>query len=469
MKPMTLRLTPVSFLISLALVPSSFAYAQDEGQGLDPRSEQYTKKFPKQYKSWKKTTDYSDKVDEVAENPNLVILWAGYAFSRDYTRARGHQYAVTDLRETLRTGSPDEKQPDMMPMACWSCKGPDVPRMIAEQGEDGFFSGKWSKGGSEIVNTIGCQDCHEPGSSKLRMARPFAERAMESIGLKWDDASRKDKQAMVCGQCHVEYYFEGKNKKAKFPWDNGVKADQAEAYFDSINFTDWTHQLSKTPMLKAQHPDYETWSQGIHGQNNVTCIDCHMPKIVNEQGRKYTDHRVGNPFDRFEQTCASCHEQTKEQLQDIVAQRTAKINELKVNAETQLVHAHYETAAVLAAGATDAEVHDIQQDIRHAQWRWDHATASHGIAMHNPDEALRVLGTAIDRAANARIKLARLLSSKGVKQPVAIPEISTKAKAQAAIGLDMDKLNTEKAQFIEKVIPQWDEEAKLREAKYDNN
>jgi nitrite reductase (cytochrome c-552) len=465
MKSITLRLTPISLLISVALVSSSFAYAQ--AKDLDPRSEQYAKKYPKQYQSWKKTTDYSDKPDEVAEDPNLAVLWAGYAFSRDYTRARGHQYAVTDLRETLRTGTPDAEHPDMMPMACWSCKGPDVPRMITEQGEDGFFEGQWSKGGPEVVNTIGCQDCHEPGSSKLRMARPFAERAMKSIGLTWETAGRKDKQAMVCGQCHVEYYFEGKNKSAKFPWDNGVKTDQVEAYFDSIEFTDWTHQLSKTPMLKAQHPDYETWSQGIHGQNNVTCIDCHMPKVANKEGRKYTDHRVGNPFDRFEQTCASCHDQTKAQLQDIVAQRKAKIDELKMNAETQLVHAHYETAAALAAGATDEEVHSIQQDIRHAQWRWDHATASHGIAMHNPDEALRVLGTAIDRAAHARIKLARLLSSKGVKQPVAIPDISTKAKAQAAIGLNMDKLNAEKARFIETVLPQWDEQAKLREAIYD--
>lgn len=463
MKPMISRLTPISLLISLALTSASFANTQDQ----DPRSEQYAKKFPKQYQSWKKTTDYSEKIDEVAEDPNLVVLWAGYAFSRDYTRARGHQYAVTDLRETLRTGSPDEGQPDLMPMACWSCKGPDVPRMIAEQGEEGFFEGKWSKGGSEIVNTIGCQDCHEPGSSKLRMARPFAERAMESIGLVWDEAGRKDKQAMVCGQCHVEYFFEGKNKKAKFPWDKGVKTEQVESYFDSINFTDWTHQISKTPMLKAQHPDYETWSQGIHGQNDVTCIDCHMPKVVSEKGRKYTDHRVGNPFDRFEQTCASCHEQTKEQLQDIVAQRKAKIDELKMDVETQLVHAHYETGAALSAGATEEEVHSIQQDIRHAQWRWDHATASHGIAMHNPDEALRVLGTAIDRVANARIKLARLLSARGVKQPVSIPDISTKAKAQSAIGLDMDKLNAEKAEFIKQVIPQWETKAKLREKTYD--
>ncbi|QQX80592.1 ammonia-forming cytochrome c nitrite reductase [Shewanella sp. KX20019] len=454
-------------LSTIGLVISAICTAAFAGEQLDPRSEQYQKKFPKQYNTWKKTIEQDKKIDEVKENPNLAVLWAGYAFSRDYDTPRGHQYAVTDLRGTLRVGSPDADHKDLQPMACWSCKGPDVPRMITEQGEDGFFSEKWSAAGSEIVNTIGCQDCHEPGSSKLRVSRPFAQRAMDKIGKNWDDASRTDKKAMVCGQCHVEYYFEKETKKAAFPWDNGVDTDSVEEFFDSIEFVDWTHQISKTPMLKAQHPDYETWSSGVHGQNDVTCIDCHMPKITNAKGRKFTDHQVGNPFDRFEVGCANCHEQSKEQMLAVVANRQAMINELKDWVETQLVHAHYEAGAAIKAGATAAELKPIQDDIRHSQWRWDHATASHGIAMHNPEEALRVLGTAIDLSADARVKLARLLGEKGVKQPVAIPDISTKEKAQKAIGLDMDKLEAEKATFSETVLPAWDKEAEERQAKYD--
>lgn len=457
----TIKLSAVGLVISV-ICGSVLAT-----EPLDPRSEQYQKKFPKQYQSWKQTIEQDSKIDEVKENPNLAVLWAGYAFSRDYDTPRGHQYAITDLRDTLRVGSPDADHKDLQPMACWSCKGPDVPRMIAEQGEDGFFSDKWSAAGSEIVNTIGCQDCHEPGSAKLRVSRPFAQRAMDKIGKEWNGASRKDKQAMVCGQCHVEYYFAGDDKKAAFPWDNGVDADSVERYFDSIEFVDWTHQISKNPMLKAQHPDYETWSLGIHGQNDVTCISCHMPKITNAEGRKFTDYKVGNPFDRYDQVCANCHEQTKEQMQDVLEQRKAMIAELKDRVETQLVHAHFEAGAAIEAGATVDEMQPIQTDIRHAQWRWDHATASHGIAMHNPEEALRVLGTAIDKSADARVKLARLLSAKGVKQPVAIPDISTKAKAQKAIGLNMDKLEAEKAHFKETVLPKWDEQAKEREAKYD--
>ena len=466
---MVRTLTKKSIVLSAMVAGSLMASSVMADTKTEPRNEVYKDKFSKQYNSWHETSESSEIVDALEADPNLVVLWAGYGFSKDYNKARGHIYAVTDLRNTLRTGAPKSDEDGPMPMACWSCKGPDVPRMIEEQGEDGYFTGKWYKGGAEIVNTIGCSDCHVSGKSKLRISRPFAVRAMEAIGTPFDEASRKDKQSMVCGQCHVEYYFEKtKDKKGfvKFPWDQGITVDAAEAYYDGIQFSDWTHKISKTPMLKAQHPGYETWKLGVHGQNNVSCTDCHMPRVKNAEGRKYTDHKVGNPFDRFEETCGSCHEQSKEFMVDLTNQRKAKVQELKMAAEGQLVKAHFEAGAAWEAGATEAEMKPILTDIRHAQWRWDYATASHGVAAHAPTEALRILGTAVDKAAAARIKLAHLLANKGVKQPISYPDTSTKAKAQAAMGMDMKKMNADKAEFKKTVLPKWDAEAKKREATY---
>ncbi len=265
---------------------------------------------------------------------------------------------------------------------------------------------------------------------------------------------------MVCAQCHVEYHFDGKNKAVKFPWDDGMKVEDMEKYYDAITFADWTNSLSKTPMLKAQHPEYETWSVGIHGKNNVTCIDCHMPKVQNADGKLYTDHKIGNPFDNFPQTCANCHTQDKAALQNVVAERKKAINGLKIKVEDQLVHAHFEAKAAWDAGATEAEMKPILSDIRHAQWRWDLAIASHGIHMHAPEEGLRMLGIAMDKAADARTKLARLLATKGITHEIAIPDISTKEKAQAAIGLNMQQINADKQDFIKTVIPQWEEQAR---------
>lgn len=90
----------------------------------------------------------------------------------------------------------------------------------------------------------------------------------------------------------------------------------------------------------------------------------------------------------------------------------------------------------------------------------DLAIASHGIHMHAPEEGLRMLGTAMDKAADARTKLARLLATKGITHEIQIPDISTKEKAQQAIGLNMEQIKAEKQDFIKTVIPQWEEQAR---------
>ncbi len=454
----------------LGLLPSSLlaqANAPQSTATIETRSERFATNLPDQYQSWRATAEQSKQVDALAEDPRLVILWAGYAFAKDYNKPRGHAFALTDVRATLRTGAPKTAEDGPLPMACWSCKSPDVARVINQQGEEHYFRGQWARGGPEIVNPLGCADCHntasaafKQGKPELTLSRPYADRAMQSLGKSFHSEGRLSQQSMVCGQCHVEYYFSGKNKAVKFPWDQGTRVDDMEDYYDKLNFSDWVHPLSKTPMLKAQHPEFETWRAGIHGKNNVTCIDCHMPKVQNSAGKVYTDHKIGNPFDNFDQSCANCHTQDKASLQAVVAQRKHDVNEIKLKVEDQLVHAHFEAKAAWSAGVSSAEMQPILQDIRHAQWRWDYAIASHGVHMHAPDVALRVLATALDKAASARTKLARVLATKGISHEIALPDISSKEKAQLALGMDMQQLNAEKQQFLNTVVPRWDEQAR---------
>lgn len=434
---------------------------------VEARNEAFVKDHANQYDSWRATSESDALGGGLDEYPDMVILWAGYPFAKDYKKARGHFYAVTDVRETLRTAAPMKDTDGPLPMACWSCKSPDVARLIDENGEDGYFDGMWARGGSQVVNPIGCADCHDTaskefaeGKAALYISRPYTSRALDSINKPFDKASRLDQQSMVCSNCHVEYYFSGPKKAVKFPWDQGMTVDNMEAYYDNLEFSDWTHQLSKAPMIKAQHPEYETWSQGVHGKNNVTCIDCHMPKVQNAEGKLYTDHKIGNPFDRFNESCSTCHTQSKQALQEVVASRKEAVKELKKKAERQLVHAHFEAKAAWDAGATEEEMKPILTDIRHAQWRWDYAIASHGIHMHAPEVGLKVLGTSLDKSANARTKLARLLASKGITHEIELPDLSTKANAQKALGMDMQKLESEKQEFLKTRVVEWEESAK---------
>lgn len=200
--------------------------------------------------------------DVLEEDPRLVVLWAGYGFSKDYSQGRGHYYAIEDIHNTLRTGAPKGEGDGPMPSTCWTCKSPDVPRLMNEIGVTEFYSGKWADKGHEVVNPIGCADCHDSKTMKLQITRPALVEAFESMGKDITKATHQEMRSLVCAQCHVEYYF-NKNLPGKegvpylvFPWKNGFSAENMEQYYDDIDFQDWTHDISKAPMLKAQHPGY---------------------------------------------------------------------------------------------------------------------------------------------------------------------------------------------------------------------
>lgn len=446
----------------------------------EPRSAVWGENFPRQYQSFLKTKDTtfqsyqggSKMIDMLEADPRLVVLWAGYGFSKDYNAPRGHYYAVEDIYNTLRTGGPTGPGTGPMPSTCWTCKSPDVPRLMNEIGIDEYYSGKWADKGTEVVNAIGCADCHNPETMSLRISRPALVEAFEAMGKDINESSHQEMRSLVCAQCHVEYYF---NKKLPgkegvpylvFPWRDGMSVEAMEAYYDEIAFSDWTHKISKAPMLKAQHPGYEIYSTGVHAKRGVSCADCHMP-YKSEGGQKFTDHHIQSPLNNVNNSCQVCHRQDKEDLITDVYSRQKKAKEGMAKLEMALVRMHMEAGKAWELGATEEQMADILQDIRHAQWRWDYSVASHGASFHSPVEVGRVVTSALEVAEEGRLKLARLLSSLGYNEELPYPDISTKAKAQVVVGLDMDKLEKEKEVFKENIIPQWLEEAKKREEKMD--
>jgi nitrite reductase (cytochrome c-552) len=434
----------------------------------EPRNEVWGENFPREYESYLKTleTDYASKhggskmIDYLEKYPELVVLWAGYGFSKDYNQGRGHAYAIEDIRKTLRTGG-NEISP--MPATCWTCKSTDVPRLMNEMGIENLYKGKWIDLGHQVVNPIGCQDCHDPKTMNLRITRPALVEAFKRQGKDVSQFSRQEMRSLVCAQCHVEYYFKGKEEKyLTFPWDNGFSADAMEEYFDNIEFSDWTHALSKAPMLKAQHPDYELFKTGIHAIRGVSCSDCHMP-YKSEGGVKFTDHHIQSPLNNVANTCQVCHREETDRLMQDVYDRQDRIEELRRIAEKTIAAAHIEAKVAWDNGATKEQMKNILTLIRHAQWRWDWVAAANGLGFHSPVEALRVLGTSIQKGEQARRELAALFLKMGWKYPVKLPDISTKEKVQDFIGLDMKMLREDKQEFLKTTAVHWDEKAKERQ------
>ena len=206
----------------------------------EPRNEVWGENFPRQYESYRKTlnTNFASKHggsvmrDYLEHYPELVVMWAGYSFAKEYNQGRGHAYAITDIRNILRTGGNVDSP---MPATCWTCKSPDVPRVMKKIGIAEFYKGTWKDKGEEIVNPIGCMDCHDNKTMALKISRPALVEAFERQGKKMEDFSRQEMRSLVCAQCHVEYYFKGEGEYLTFPWDNGFSADDMEKYLSLIH------------------------------------------------------------------------------------------------------------------------------------------------------------------------------------------------------------------------------------------
>ncbi|WP_294470434.1 ammonia-forming cytochrome c nitrite reductase [uncultured Bacteroides sp.] len=438
-----------------------------EIKGIESRSSMFAQNYPREYGTWVDTTSIgmhnplNGKLafDVLEQRPEMVVLWAGYSFSKDYSTPRGHMYALHDVVHSLRTGAPMSAADGPQPASCWMCKSSDVPRMVESIGVDSFYNGKWAKWGAEIVNPIGCVDCHDSKEMKLHISRPTL---VEALGRKDKDVTKATPQEMrslVCAQCHSEYYLKGDKKYPTFPWDKGFTVEDIEKYYDEIGFTDYIHKLSRAPILKAQHPDYEIYQMGIHGQRGVSCADCHMP-YNDEGGVKYSDHHIQNPLAVTERTCQTCHRDNKETLRKNVYERQQKANELRALLEEELAKAHIEAKFAWDTGATENEMRGVLRLIRQAQWRWDFGVSSHGGSFHAPQETMRILGHGLNKAFQARMAISKILVSHGYIGDVPFPDISTKEKAQQYIGLDMTAERAAKDRLLKEEVPEWLKKAK---------
>ncbi len=390
--------------------------------------------FPREYNSWESTKQMNENTkyagselrDYLAENPRLVILFAGYGFGEDYSGPRGHFHALEDVQKTGRIT-------DKTPATCWTCKSPDVPRLMQERGVKGFYAAKFADLKGELRNPIGCLDCHDPQTMSLRISRPALREAFAARGRDISKATHQEMRSLVCAQCHVSYYFtDKKTNTLKFPWDDGFTADDFDKYYQRVGFSDWTHPVSGVRMIKLRHPEFEMWQQGVHAFRSVSCADCHMP-YKSEGGVKFTDHQVRSPLYNMANSCQVCHRWSEQEITQRVYAIQDKTNELRNITENALVQAHFTIGDAARLGATDADLTGPRETLRRAQMYWDYVAANNGMGFHAPQEAARLLAKSTNMAQECRLATERIRARRGALDPAPLPDISTKEKAQAYV------------------------------------
>ncbi len=344
------------------------------------------------------------------EDPRLKTIWAGYAFSVDFREERGHAYMLDDQTFTER------QQVVKQPGACMHCHG-SVYLPYKKLGGGDLMKGfelmnqmPYTEARKLISHPVACIDCHDPATMQLRVTRPgFLEgiRALKaSQGVPGYDpntmATRQEMRSYVCGQCHVEYYFKGPEKRLVYPWANGIKVEQIQAYYDEVGFKDWTHKVSGAPALKAQHPEFEMWSQGIHARSGVACADCHMP-YERVGAQKVSDHHVRSPLLNINKACQTCHRWPEEELRarvETIQERTHQLRDQAMDAVVALID---DLGKAMAAGRTDDELALARKLQRQAQFRLDFVEAENSTGFHAPGEAARILGESINLAREGQL------------------------------------------------------------------
>jgi nitrite reductase (cytochrome c-552) len=390
------------------------------------------KNFPLQYDGYRRTVDqvrtrfggsealartptHVDPRSVVAqsrleEDPRLKTLWAGYAFAVDFREERGHAYMLDDQTFSGR------QQAVQQPGTCLHCHA-SVVVPYRQLGGGNLIAGfermnrmPFQEARRLVTHPVACIDCHDPQTMALRVTRPgFLEgiRALKAAqGVPDYDvntmASRQEMRAFVCGQCHVEYSFQGPEKRLVYPWAKGLTVDAILAAYDAIGFQDWTHADTGAPMLKAQHPEFELWNQGIHARSGVACADCHMP-YKREGALKISDHHVRSPVLNLNRACQTCHQWPESELKarvEVIQERTFHMRHQAMDALVALIQ---DLKAAREAGRTDAELAGARDFHRRAQFLLDFVEAENSTGFHAAQEAVRILGDSINYARQGQV------------------------------------------------------------------
>lgn len=424
----------------------------------ETRNSAFAKQFPLQFQTYARNnatdlgtmTEYGGAVNFNKENnidplregykhaqPYLKNLWLGYPFSYEYRAARGHTWGIRDILHIDRINRYGDGKAGL-PATCWNCKTPKIPGWVKEYGDDKFWSLDFNKFRTEkSINmddeTIGCANCHDPKTMKLVITSIPLKEALIREGRDPENIPRNEMRSLVCAQCHVEYYFtdpgQGVNKKPVFPWTKGKDPAQIYEYYNAHGdttikgfegkFMDWVHPVSKTPMLKAQHPEYETFFNGPHGAAGVSCADCHMSHTRLDGKKKISNHQWRSPLKDIDAACRQCHaDKTPEYLRQRVEDTQKKTFDQLLLAQETSVRAH--EAIRLAneyKGEKNPNYEDLiiqaKENVRKGQFFWDMISAENSVGFHNPTKALDTLLRS-QEASNKAIALAMQATNYGI-------------------------------------------------------
>jgi nitrite reductase (cytochrome c-552) len=263
--------------------------------------------------------------------------------------------------------------------------------MVQEQGV-GVYSMPFDDVMSMMEESVSCYTCHgnNPGDGgKLTVTHTYV---LTALG---DAVNDIQPAVMACGQCHIEYHFTPSDSETMMPYHDvaGMTPEAILQYYNDMDFADWTQESTGARMLKAQHPELETFLQGRHA-SLLTCADCHMELTRAEDGTVYHSHTLLSPLESktILSTCTTCHGSTD--MVTFVHSIQSRVTARETEVGNKLSGLKDALAAANAAGSLDEETLDqVRAMYREAQWFFDYCYVENAEGAHNSELAYRCLDT----------------------------------------------------------------------------
>ena len=397
-KPFLLLTTAVFSLCSLSAFAAETPVPSAENGIIT--AEEWHDLFPEIVDSYYANEENNYRIDYLEEDPYLTNVYEGYGFAKDYTSAVGHSYCLEDVYNTQRPHALAN---------CLTCKTADFTKMVNDLGEEAY-SYDFEEVYGSMAQSVGCYSCHEneeANDGELKVTHSYITMA---LGEEYDGISAS---VLACGQCHIEYYFDPETKATRMPHSDiaSMTAEATLAYYDEMGFSDWTQESTGTGMLKAQHPEFETFltDGSVHSKMGLTCADCHMGESTSEDGTVYVNHKWRSPLgdEDLLNTCAKCHADTDmsekvSAIQEEITGREKEVGERLSALKDSLAE------AVADGSHSDDELNEIRSLYRSAQWYWDYCYVENSEGAHNSTYARQLLDTSDKLIEEAEGKLAAL-------------------------------------------------------------
>ena len=297
---------------------------------------------------------------------------------------------------------------------CYQCKSSYANEYIIENGEETAAEPL----DEEFVENMNGQiwDCYLCHDTTFEQEADATVLMFSEVGGSWyDELTAEDR---VCGQCHNHAYHKpmflsGMDWSDYQPFKYGHDVDSVLAAEKEYGFGSYEESTGITT-YRTNHAELEVLVDSNHYALGITCVDCHMPTVTDEEsGEAYTDHNASqSPLENEAalEYCLTCHaSQGIETTEDMVAMVRELQNETtktgdEVSAKLATLH-----DLIADATATEGFDEDILNEARetyttakfYMEWGTNGNGSGYVKVVHNPElitSLLQRAGSMIDEA-----------------------------------------------------------------------